>query len=92
MSRSKKEAIEHGLRAFMAKNEIDNLSYALELLVAEFSQGDTIVGFIHRSIPEFTQQIREAGELEDLRLVALDFLQKIGEVVEQCCGDDEANE
>jgi hypothetical protein len=84
----KKEAIEAGLRNFMSVNNIDNQSYALELIVAEYAQGPTIAGFLSKAIPEVTQSVKADGDLEDLRVIVLNFIQELGNLLLQGCGEE----
>jgi hypothetical protein len=85
-----REVIERGLEDWQHEHGIDDPGYALELMVAEFRDRPTLVGFIAESIPRLTRAVTAAHnveELEDLRKLFATHIQEMGEILKVCCGE-----
>ena len=89
------EVIEQGLKDWQHEHGIDDLGYALELMIAECRERPTLVGFMTESIPRLTREVMtvhsgEDVELSDLRALRETFavhLKEMGEILRICCGE-----
>jgi len=85
-----REVIESGLQDWQKEHGIDDPGYALELMIAEYRERPTLVGFMTESIPRLTQQILAAQteeELKDLRNAFAAHVREMDEVLKICCGE-----
>ena len=92
---SQREFIESGLEEWQHEHGIDDPGYALELLLAEYHDKPTLVGFMAESIPRLTRAVTEAHsveELEALRTLFAAHIQEMGEILKVCCGENNASE
>jgi hypothetical protein len=92
---AQREVIERGLEDWQQEHGIDDPGYALELMIAEYRERLTLVGFMTESIPRLTRQVlsvhngeeMELGELRELREAFAIHLREMGEVLRICCGE-----
>jgi hypothetical protein len=92
---SQREFIESGLEEWQHEHGIDDPGYALELMIAEYHDKPTLVGFMAESIPRLTRAVTEAHsveELEALRTLFAAHIQEMGEILKVCCGEGSASE
>ena len=95
IKQAQREVIERGLEDWQQEHGIDDPGYALELMIAEYHDRPTLVGFMTEAIPRLTRAVTEAHsveDLEELRKLFAAHLQEMGEVLKMCCGaggDDE---
>ena len=87
---AQREVIEQGLKDWQAEHGIDDKGYAIELMIAEFHDRPTLVGFLTESIPRLTQAVTSAETFDDLKrlqeLLAI-HIHDMGEILTICCGD-----
>lgn len=95
IKQAQREVIERGLEDWQQEHGIDDPGYALELMIAEYHDRPTLVGFMTEAIPRLSRAVTEAHsveDLEELRKLFAAHLQEMGEVLKMCCGaggDDE---
>lgn len=91
IKQAQREVIERGLKDWQQEHGIDDPGYALELMIAEYHDRLTLVGFMTGEIARLTQTIAEARsmeELEELRKLFAVHIQEMSELLKMCCGDD----
>lgn len=81
--------IEQGLEEWQREHGIEDQGYALELLIAEYRDRPTLVGFILESIPRLTDAINCTDEIGKLKGDLAEYLQEMAGVVRLCCGETE---
>ena len=85
-----RKVIEHGLEEWQNQHGIDDPGYALELMLAEFHDRATFVGFISEAIVRLSHAVTAAHtqeELEQLRDVLAAHIQEMGEFLQICSGE-----
>ena len=82
-------AIERGLGEWQQEHGIDDEGYALELLIAEYRERPTLVGFINESIYRLKREVEEAEDLGRLRGSCLLLARDMGEILKVCCGEQD---
>jgi hypothetical protein len=90
IKQTQREVIERGLDDWQHEHGIDDPGYALELMIAEYRERPTLVGFIAESIPRLTRAVTEAhnaDELEELRKLFATHIQEMSEILKVCCGE-----
>ncbi len=93
IKQAQREVIERGLEDWQHEHGIDDEGYALELMIAEYRERPTLVGFMTESIPRLSRQVMavhtgEVLELDELRALRETFavhLQEMGEILRVCC-------
>ena len=88
---AQREAIERGLEDWQQEHGLDDPGYALELMIAEYHDRPTLVGFITESIPRLARAVSEAqsaSDLEQLRELFAQHIQEMAEILKICCGED----
>lgn len=90
MKEEQRVVIEKGIEEWRAEHGIDNNAYALELLVSEFRERPTLVGFLYSAIPELTQAVVSAQDLISLQEVVTKHIQAMNEILTTCVGEVEA--
>ncbi len=87
---AQREVIERGLKDWQEEHGIDDEGYAIELMIAEFHDRPTLVGFLTESIQRLTQAVTHAESFEELKnlqeLLAV-HIRDMGEILTICCGD-----
>ena len=92
---SQRKVIERGLQEWEHAHGIDDPGYALELMIAEFRERLTFVGFISESIVRLSRAVTAAHtpeELEDLRQLFAAHLKEMGELLKICSGEPGSEE
>lgn len=87
---AQRKAIERGLEEWERAYGIDDPGYALELMIAEFRERLTFVGFISEAIPRLARAVANAHtaeELEELRKLFAAHIQEMGELLKICSGE-----
>ncbi len=87
---SQRKVIERGLEEWEYAHGIDDPGYALELMIAEFSQKLTLVGFISEAIMRLSRAVAAAHtpeELEDLRQLFAAHLKDMDELLKISSGE-----
>jgi hypothetical protein len=95
IKQAQREVIERGLEDWQHEHGIDDPGYALELMIAEYRERVTLVGFIAESIPRLTQAVVAAHsveELEELRRLMAAHIHEMGEILRLCCGEAGSDE
>ncbi len=95
IKQAQREVIERGLDDWQHEHGIDDPGYALELMIAEFRERPTLVGFISESIPRLSREVMAAQgveQLEELRKLFAAHIQDMGEILRMCCGEAGAEE
>jgi hypothetical protein len=95
IKQGQREVIERGLKDWQHEHGIDDPGYALELMIAEFHDRPSLVGFLRESIPMLTREVTQADSIEDLqelRKVVAAHIQDMGEILKLCCGETKADE
>jgi hypothetical protein len=95
IKQAQREVIERGLEDWQHEHGIDDEGYALELMIAEYRERPTLVGFMAESIPRLSRQVLavhvgDMGELDELRTLRETFavhLQEMGEILRIVCGE-----
>jgi len=90
LKQAQREVIERGLDDWQHEHGIDDPGYALELMIAEYHDKPTLVGFMAESIPRLTRAVTEAHnveELEALRTLFAAHIHEMGEILKVCCGE-----
>jgi hypothetical protein len=90
IKQAQREVIEHGLEDWQQEHGIDDPGYALELMIAEYHDRPTLVGFMTEAIPRLSRAVSEAhsmDELEQLRVLFAEHLQEMNEILKMCCGE-----
>lgn len=90
MRDAQKKVIEEGLKGWMEEHEIDDEVYALELLVAEYRDRPTFVGFILDEMPKLTEAIKTTDDPTELKLLMVSHIQRMGEIMNKCAGEEAA--
>ena len=93
VSRTQRKVIQNGLEEWQKEHHIDDPGYALELLVVEYAERATLVGFIQESIGRFDAAVKEAKterDLVTLRGLFQDHLLEMKECLRLCCGEPDA--
>jgi hypothetical protein len=91
---AQREVIQRGLKDWQEEHGIDDEGYALELMVAEFRDRPTLIGFLTQSIPMLTREVMQAERVEDiegLRKVIAAHIHDMGEILKLCCGENLTN-
>lgn len=86
---AQREVIERGLEDWQQEHGLDDPGYALELLIAEYRERPTLVGFMRESIPRLARAVSEArtaSELVELRDLFAIHIQEMAEILKICCG------
>jgi hypothetical protein len=92
---AQRAVIERGIEDWRYEHGIDDPGYALELMIAEFHERLTLVGFISESIPRLTRAVTQAETIDDLkglRQLFAEHIQEMGELLKICCGEAESTE
>jgi hypothetical protein len=95
IKQAQREAIERGLEDWQREHGIDDPGYALELMIAEYHDRLTLVGFMTEALTRLPRAIAAAKSMEDLeelRKLFATHIQDMGEMLKLCCGaggDDE---
>ena len=96
LKQAQREVIERGLEDWQHEHGIDDPGYALELLVAEYRERPTLVGFMTESIPRLSREVLgvhtgnaeiELSELRHLRDEFAVHIHEMGEILRLCCGE-----
>lgn len=85
-----RKVIEQGLEEWQHQHGIDDPGFALELMLAEFRDRGTFVGFISDSIVRLSNAVTAAHtteELEQLRDMLAAHIQEMGEFLQICSGE-----
>jgi len=92
MKAEQRAVIEKGIQEWRQEHGIDNDAYALELMISEFRERPTLVGFILESIHKLTATARDTKEYDELRERLVDHIKEMGEILTTCVGegDDES--
>ena len=95
IKQAQREVIERGLKDWQQEHGIDDPGYALELMVTEYHDRPTLVGFMTGEITRLTRAITEARSMEDLeelRKLFATHIQDMGEMLKVCCGEGSGEE
>lgn len=90
IKQAQREVIERGLADWQHEHGIDDEGYALELMIAEFRERPTLVGFMSESITRLTREVLDAKSTDDFERLRQTFAQHIremGEILKICCGE-----
>jgi hypothetical protein len=88
LSQAQRAVIERGLEDWQNEHNIDDPARAMELLVVEYTNRATLVGFISESIPRLTRAVTSANsadEMVSLRALFATHIQEMGEILRLCC-------
>ena len=88
MRAEQKKVIQEGLKGWMEEHEITDEVYALELLVAEYRDRPTFVGFILEEVPRLTAAIKDIDDATELNLLVVSHLQRMGNIMNHCAGEE----
>jgi hypothetical protein len=94
VKQAQRQVIERGLEDWQHKHGIDDPAYALELMIAEFQDHLTFVGFISEAVSRLGQAVVAAHtheELEALRNLLAMHVQEMGELL-KICAEEETGE
>jgi hypothetical protein len=80
--------IERGLEDWQHEHGIDDEGYALELMIAEYRERPTLVGFMTESIARLPKQVSEANGIDELRVAFKTHLREMEEILHICCGEN----
>jgi hypothetical protein len=90
---AQRKVILEGLAEWEHEHGLDNEGYALELMIAEYRQRPTLVGFLSESIDWLGREVVRAKSLDDLlalRAHVAAHVQDMQEILLRCCGEMEA--
>ena len=79
---SQREVIERGLERWCRDHGISDPGYGLELLVAEYTDRVTMVGYIQEVLPKLRDSLAKAITPEELRDTLATVVQELSEVLE----------
>lgn len=88
MRAEQKRVIQEGLKEWMQENELTDEVYALELLVAEYRDRSTFVGFILEEVPKLTEAIKTTDDATELKLLMASHIQRMGDIMNKCAGEE----
>lgn len=94
IKQAQREVIERGLEDWQHEHGIDDEGYALELMIAEYRERPTLVGFMTESIPRLSREIARAESMEQLSALRQTFaihLREMNEILRICCGEPEGS-
>ena len=92
MRTEQRKVIEAALEGWKSEHGIEDDVFALEMLVAEYADRPTLIGFLLQSQVDLAEQVKEASDLEQLRLDVASYVTKIGRHIALCCGEIEEEE
>jgi hypothetical protein len=88
MRDAQKKVIQEGLKGWMAELELTDEVYALELLVAEYRDRPTFVGFVLEEVPKLTEAIKTTDDATELKLLMVSHIQRMGDIMNHCVGEE----
>jgi hypothetical protein len=88
MRAEQKKVIQEGLKGWMEENELTDEVYALELLVAEYRDRPTFVGFVLEEVPKLTEAIKSTDDATELKLLMVSHIQRMGNIMNKCAGEE----
>jgi hypothetical protein len=93
IKQAQREVIQRGLEDWQREHGIDDEGYALELLIAEYRERPTLVGFMTESISRLSRELtraQTAEDLEELRKGMAQHILDMAEILKICCGEERA--
>ena len=87
VSESQRQVIERALNDWQHEHHLDDPARALELLMVEYSNRPTFVGFIQEAIVRLTPTVTEAKTVEELKRLQVTFadhIREMGEILDMC--------
>jgi len=85
-----KKVMQDGLRGWMVEHELEDETFALELLIAEYRDRPAMTTFMLDAKDKLTQAIKETSDLSSLKLTVANHVLEMGHIIEVCCGEVDA--